>query len=118
MKRTSCGSNGKRFVKEIMEVRLTKFEEELIKRGKPQNAFDSMLSRFNGLVQASGLFKELKERESFKSRSSIRSKKKKNKLAKCRKETREYALHEERVQREGGFGGISSSKETTTDRRR
>lgn len=101
-----------------MEVRLTRFEEDLIKKGKPQNALDSMLSRFNGLVQSSGLFRELKEREHFRSRSSIRSRKKKDKLVKSRKETREYALRKERIQREGGWGNKESSNKIKTDKRR
>lgn len=101
-----------------MDVKLTRFEEDLIKKGNPQGAFDSMLSRFNSLVQASGLFRELKEREVYHKPSIARSKKRQVKLAKCRKETREYALRKERIQREGGWGSKRPSDKTKTDKGR
>ena len=78
-----------------MDVKLTKFEAELCKKGKAYAALDSMLSRFNRIVQEYGLLKELKERRFYKKPSDIKSKKRLDKLIKSR---RTNALHKKRVQ--------------------
>ena len=46
-------------------VTMTKFESDLIKSGKGKEAFESMLARFNKLVQGSGIFRELKESSTY-----------------------------------------------------
>ncbi len=60
-----------------MEVKLSKLEEDMIKRGREgeKAAFESLLSRFNRVVQQSGLFAELKRREYYEKPCLIRRKK-------------------------------------------
>lgn len=78
-----------------MYAKLTKFEEELIKKGRGGDALGSMLSRFNRGVQDYGLLRELKQRQSYVKPSILRSKKKLNKKIKSR---REDAIRKKRVQ--------------------
>jgi len=46
-------------------VQISKFEEELYKKGRKEDALNSLVSRFNKEVQDSNLFKELKEHEYY-----------------------------------------------------
>ena len=54
-----------------MEVTLKKWEEDNYKNG----GFESMLNRFNALVQSSGLFSELKRREYYEKPNEKRRRK-------------------------------------------
>lgn len=78
-----------------MNTKLTKFEEELCRKGQGQDALNSMLSRFNRGVQEYGLLRELKQRKFYTKPSVTKSLKKLNKKIKSR---RENALHQKRVQ--------------------
>lgn len=75
-----------------MDVKINKFEEQLIRNGNKAGALDSMLARFNRQVQTSGLFRELKEREYYVKPSAIKAKKKRNKEIKSRQQERTDAV--------------------------
>lgn len=97
-----------------MDVKINKFEEELRRKDPRSSAYlDSMLARFNRGLAASGLFRELKEREYFVKPSTIRAKKKRNKLIKSRQQGREDAVHKKGVSgasRRGYRGSGQGSK--------
>ena len=66
-----------------MKVELTKWEKENYHNG----GFDSLIRRFNRLVQESGILKEIKEREYYEKPSTKANKKKyQAELKKQRKE--------------------------------
>jgi len=94
-----------------MNTKLTKFEEELCRKGQGQDALSSMMARFNRAVQEYGVLKELKQRKFYIKPSVTRSKKKLNKKIKSR---RENALHQKRVQAytEQGYRTTSRNSET------
>lgn len=74
-----------------MEVTLKKWEEENYKNG----GFESMLNRFNALVQSSGLFSELKRREYYEKPNEKRRRKLHESMMKRSKKERKRknALH-------------------------
>jgi len=80
-----------------MEVTLKKWEEENYKNG----GFESMLTRFNALVQSSGLFSELKRREFYEKPNEKRRRKKHESLLKRSKKNRrkQDAIHSSREER-------------------
>ncbi len=100
-----------------MYAKLTKFEEELVKKGRGNDALHSMMSRFNKGVQDYGLLRELKQRRFYVKPSVLRSKKKLNKKIKTR---RENALHQKRIQEyiEQGYRLPNRDSEPRKERRR
>ena len=59
-----------------MEVKLSNLEQEMVRQGRNRDAFESMLSRFNRMVQNSGLFSELKKHEFYEKPSVDRHRRK------------------------------------------
>jgi len=70
-------------------VHINRLEEDLIKRGKKEEALESMLARFNKEVQESNLFKELKEHEFYEKPSIKRRRKHLEAIIRWRRRQRE-----------------------------
>ena len=74
----------------MTEVNINKFEAELIKKGQGREALESMLTRFNHLVQVSGIFRELKEHEHYEKPCDKRNRKMREaKLRRIRQERKD-----------------------------
>ncbi len=78
----------------MTEVNINKFEEELVRQGKGRDALESMLTRFNRQVQASGIFRELKEHESYEKPSDKRNRKMREARVRRLRQERKNALHQ------------------------
>ena len=82
-----------------MEVIPTSYERQMIRNGQSRDALDSMLARFNNTVQDSGLFRELKARESYEKPSDKRRRKKREAVARARRQERKDAVHTGRAKK-------------------
>jgi len=83
-----------------VEVKLTARERETYKSG----GFDSMLARFNRQVQASGLFKEIKEHSFYEKPSTKRRRKLHEAKIKAARKEQKDAIRETRDPKAGGWG--------------
>lgn len=87
----------------MLDVKITKFEEELYRKDPRSPAYlDSMLGRFNRVVQISGLFRELKAHESFEKPSDIRRRKRREAILKQRRKESKNAIRKTRTPHPGG----------------
>ncbi len=71
----------------MTQVRINKFEEELVRQGNRSAALESMLTRFNRQVQTDGILREWKEHDRFEKPSDKRNRKMRE--AKLRKERKD-----------------------------
>lgn len=77
-------------------TKINRIEEEMYRSGNKTGALESMLARFNKSIQNAGIFKELKERESFE-KPSLKKRRKEREAAqrRRRRERKEAALNKD-----------------------
>lgn len=79
-----------------LDVKLNRMEEEMYRSGNKLGALDSLLNRFNKVVQNAGILKELKERESFEKPSlKRRREQRESEQRRRRRERKEAALNKD-----------------------
>lgn len=76
----------------MTQVRYNKAEEKMAQNGDSKGAFESMLTRFNRLVQVSGILRDYKLHESYEKPSDRKRRKHREAVARMRKEQRN-AIH-------------------------
>jgi small subunit ribosomal protein S21 len=72
----------------MTDVRYNKAEEKMIQNGDSKGAFESMLTRFNRLVNSSGILRDVKEHEFYEKPCIKRRRKIRESAARRRKEGR------------------------------
>lgn len=91
----------------MSSVTINKAEEKMIQNGDAKGAFESMLTRFNRLVGASGIFRELKECQYYEKPSDKKRRKHREALARMRKEQKS-AIHKRGTTRPSGTRNTST----------
>ena len=72
----------------MIDIKINKLEEDLYRRGDKTGAISSMLARLNRQFQASGILKELKNREYFEKPSLKRRRKHREAVSRLKRKER------------------------------